>query len=70
MPRSAVHGSPANRAARRWLRRFAHYAWRVVRVLLVASAAMGPNAPPPPPPPPAPIEARAEPRDRPDDARR
>jgi hypothetical protein len=49
-----------HRAVRRALRRLVHTAWRLVRVLIVASAAMGPCPPPPPLPRPPPIEARAD----------
>jgi hypothetical protein len=60
MPWATRPAPAAIRAARRWLRRLSHMLWRVVRVVLVASAAMGPNLPPPPPPPPAQIEMRAD----------
>jgi hypothetical protein len=41
----------------RWVLRIL---WRIVRVILVAGAAMGP-APPPPPPPPVPVPAEIDP---------
>jgi hypothetical protein len=62
----AMRASAAMRAARRWFRRLAYTASRVVRTILVAGAAMAPNTPPPPPPPPPVIEARAEDGDPPD----
>jgi hypothetical protein len=61
--------SAAMRAARRWARRLAYTAWRIVRMILVASAAMAPNTPPPPPPPPPAIEMRAKDGKPPDAAR-
>ena len=68
MSRSTKRASPAIRVARRWFRRLVYSAWRVVRTLIVLSAAVGPNAPPPPLPRPPPIEARAEAGDPPDPA--
>jgi hypothetical protein len=47
------------RTFRRWLRRASYTTWRIVRIALVAGAAMGPSVPPPPPPPPQTREARA-----------
>jgi hypothetical protein len=40
--------------------RLRRFLWRIVRVLFLAGAAMGPGVPPPPPPPPAPTEQVAE----------
>lgn len=63
------HGVRSPRASwRRWLHRAGTIAWKVLRAVLVAGAAMGPSAPPPPPPPPQTIETKAEDRDsEPDD---
>ena len=58
MPR-LMRRAAAIRAAKRWFHRFLHVSWRVVRVVVMAGAAMGPAPPPPPPPKPPPIEARA-----------
>ena len=68
MPRPTSR-TPAIRAARRWLHRFRYIAWRVVRVIVMAGAAMGPAPPPPPLPKPPPIEARADDGDPSDEAR-
>lgn len=46
--------------ARRLSRRMLSIAWRIVRIVLIGFAAMGPNAPPPPPRPPPPIELRVD----------
>lgn len=49
----------SRRRQRTLLRRVGHLAWKILRALLLAGAAMGPSVPPPPPPPQM-IEAKAE----------
>ncbi|WP_394835675.1 hypothetical protein LVJ94_01940 [Pendulispora rubella] len=57
---NCANGAPVLRTARRWSRRMLSIAWRIVRIVLIGFAAMGPNAPPPPPRPPPPIEIRVD----------
>ncbi|WP_394846198.1 hypothetical protein LZC95_01885 [Pendulispora brunnea] len=51
--------SVTDTACRR-LRRLPSISWRIVRIVLIGFAALGPNAPPPPPRPPPPIELRID----------
>lgn len=60
MSRSRSRAPVATRAARQWFLQLLYVPWRVLRVLLLVAAAMGPAPPPMPPPPPQPIEARAD----------
>jgi hypothetical protein len=70
MPGPESRARAVVRGARHFIRRIARLVWRVVRVVLVASAAMGPAPPPPPLPRPPPIEARADDGQTSDEARR
>ncbi len=48
------------RERRTLLRGAGHIAWKTLRAILLAFAAMGPSVPPPPPPPPQTVEVRVE----------
>ncbi len=59
-PSRAYHRVAPRRPRRSLGRRILDILWRILKVMLLAGAALGPSVPPPPPPPPQTIEAKAE----------